>query len=88
MQFHHRLVAYLLTGIAVAVGLVAWRTSYLASETRLLALGVALAVLLQAGLGIFTLLAQAPLGLSMAHQVTAALVLTLAVAFAWRARRV
>ena len=88
VQFHHRLVAYLLTGIAVAVGLVAWRTSYLASETRLLALGVALAVLLQAGLGIFTLLAQAPLGLSIAHQVTAALVLTLAVAFAWRARRV
>ena len=51
-------------------------------------MGVATAVLVQAGLGIATLMARVPIGLGIAHQLMAALTLTLAVAFAWRVRRI
>lgn len=87
-QLHHRLLAYVLTIVAVAIGVSAWRSSYLARESKLLGLGVAVAVLLQVLLGIATLMAVAPLGLSIAHQLAAALVVGLAVAFAWRVRRI
>jgi cytochrome c oxidase assembly protein subunit 15 len=87
VQLHHRLVAYLLTVVAVATGVAAWRSSYLARESKLLAIGVTVAVLAQAVLGVVTLMAGAPLGLSIVHQVSAALVLGLGVAFAWRVRR-
>ena len=88
VQLHHRLVAYLLTVAALGLGAAAWQSSYLARESRMLGLGVAAGILLQAGLGIATLMAGAPLALSIAHQLTAALVLTLALGFAWRVRRV
>ncbi|MBL8556241.1 MAG: COX15/CtaA family protein [Phenylobacterium sp.] len=88
VQLHHRLVAYLLTAAAVALGVAAWRSTYLARTSKLLAVGVAGAVVTQALLGIATLMARAPLGLSIAHQLVAAAVLTLAVAFAWRVRRI
>jgi len=88
VQLHHRLVAYLLTVAALGMGAAAWRTHYLARQSKLLAVGVAAAVLAQAALGVATLMAGAPMGLSIAHQVVAALVLTLAVAFAWRVRRI
>ena len=41
----------------------------------------------QAALGIATLMTRVPIGLGVAHQLTAALTLCLAVAFAWRIRR-
>ncbi|CAN7225791.1 COX15/CtaA family protein [Phenylobacterium sp. LjRoot225] len=88
VQLHHRLVAYLLTGVAIACGIGAWRSTYLADDAKRLALAVTAAVLLQAGLGVVTLIAVAPVGLSLAHQVMAAVTLCLAVAFAWRVRRV
>jgi heme A synthase len=44
-------------------------------------------VLAQAALGVATLMAGAPLALSIAHQLLAAGVFTLAIAFAWRVRR-
>lgn len=88
VQLHHRLVAYVLTAVALAVGVAAWRSRYLASETKLLAVAVAGAVTLQALLGIATLMLGAPVLLSIVHQLAAALVLALAVAFAWRVRRV
>lgn len=88
VQLHHRLVAYLLTGVAVAVGWAAWRSNYLHHESKLLGASVAGAVVLQAVLGVATLMTQAPLGLSIAHQLVAALVLGLATAFAWRVRRI
>jgi heme a synthase len=88
VQLHHRLVAYLLLIVAMGLGAEAWRSSYLGAGSKRLALAVAAAVLLQAGLGVATLTNRAPLGLSIAHQVTAALVFTLAIAFAWRVRRV
>jgi cytochrome c oxidase assembly protein subunit 15 len=45
-------------------------------------------VIAQAGLGIATLMAGAPLWLSILHQLGAALLLAVATGFAWRARRV
>jgi cytochrome c oxidase assembly protein subunit 15 len=88
VQLHHRLVAYLLTVVAVGLGVAAWRSSYLARESKLLCVAVAGAVVAQAVLGIATLMLRAPVSLSIIHQLAAALVLTLAVAFAWRVRRV
>jgi cytochrome c oxidase assembly protein subunit 15 len=88
VQLHHRLVAYLLFIAALVFGFAAWRSSELAPDAKRLALSVAGAVELQACLGVVTLMAVAPLGLSLAHQVMAAITLCLAVAFAWRARRV
>lgn len=88
VQLHHRLVAYLLAGVAIAVGLAAWRSNYLHRQSKLLGVGVAAAVVLQAVLGVATLVTQAPVGLSIAHQLVAALVLGLATAFAWRVRRI
>lgn len=88
VQLHHRVLAYVLTIVAVAMGVGAWRSSYLAWESKLLGVAVAGAVVLQALLGIVTLMLRAPVGLAIAHQLAAALVLTLAVAFAWRVRRV
>ncbi|HEY0650915.1 COX15/CtaA family protein [Phenylobacterium sp.] len=88
VQLHHRLVAYVLTAVAVTLGVAAWRSRYLAHESKLLGVAVAGAVAAQALLGIATLMLGAPVGLSIVHQLAAALVLTLAVAFAWRVRRV
>jgi heme a synthase len=88
VQLHHRLVAYLLLVVAVSLGLGAWRSSYLAPESKLLGAAVAVAVVVQALLGIATLMARVPIGLGVAHQLMAALTLCLATAFAWRVRRV
>jgi cytochrome c oxidase assembly protein subunit 15 len=88
VQLHHRLMAYLLVVAAVVFGIGAWRSSYLARDAKLLALAVTGAVLLQACLGIATLMAVTPIGLAAVHQVMAALTLCIATAFAWRARRV
>ena len=88
VQLHHRLGAYLVTAVALAVGIGAWRSRYLARESKLLAAAVAVSVLFQAGLGVATLMAQVPVGLGVAHQLAAAVTLGLAVAFAWRVRRI
>jgi cytochrome c oxidase assembly protein subunit 15 len=88
VQMHHRLVAYLLTVVALTIGVMAWRSRYLAQDSKVLAVGVALLVLVQASLGIATLMARVPIGLGIAHQLTAALLLCLATAFAWRVRRI
>ena len=88
VQLHHRLVAYVLFAAAILFGAAAWRSNYLAHDAKLLALGVAAAVVLQAVLGVVTLVFAVPIGLGIAHQVTAAVTLCLAVAFAWRSRRI
>lgn len=87
VQLHHRLVAYVLTVGAVALGLGAWRSKYLGRESRLLGVAVAAAIGAQAVLGVATLMLRAPLGFSIVHQLAAALVFELAIAFAWRVRR-
>lgn len=88
VQLHHRLVAYLLVAAAVVFGIGACRSRYLARDSKQLALAVTGAVLLQACLGIVTLITVVPVGLGVAHQLMAAITLCLAVAFAWRARRI
>src|SRR5688572_5193903 len=55
VQLHHRIVAYVLTLVAVAIGWAAWRSNYLAWESKLLAMAVAGGVVLQAILGVVTL---------------------------------
>jgi cytochrome c oxidase assembly protein subunit 15 len=74
--------------VALGVGVGAWRSNYLGPEPRWLGLGVTVLVLAQAGLGVATLVARVPVSLGVAHQLTAALTLCLAVAFAWRVSRV
>jgi cytochrome c oxidase assembly protein subunit 15 len=88
VQLHHRLMAYLVTVVAIGLGVAAWRSKYLARESKLLAVAVAGAVVLQAVLGVATLMTRVPLALGILHQLMAALVLGLAVAFGWRVRRI
>jgi cytochrome c oxidase assembly protein subunit 15 len=88
VQLHHRLMAYLVTLVAIVFGIGAWRSNYLARDAKLSALSVTAAVLLQACLGVVTLMTVVPIVLGVAHQVMAAITFALAVGFAWRARRV
>jgi len=88
VQAHHRLVAYLAFVATLVVAACAWRSKSLAEGARQLALVLAGAVVLQVLLGIATLMAVVPFGLAMVHQLMAAVVFSLAIAFAWRARRI
>jgi cytochrome c oxidase assembly protein subunit 15 len=88
VQLHHRLMAYLVTAVALAMGISASRSSYLAPGSKALGVALGAAVLFQATLGVVTLVAHAPLALAIAHQLTAAGVFALSIAFAWRVRRV
>jgi cytochrome c oxidase assembly protein subunit 15 len=65
VQFDHRLVAYT---VAICAALYAWQVRSRA------AIALVHAVLLQVGLGIWTLLTQVPLELALAHQAGAMLV--------------
>jgi cytochrome c oxidase assembly protein subunit 15 len=80
VQFVHRSVGYLLWIVAVAHAIDAWR----ARQGQSGAFRLAGAVTVQAGLGIATLLYVVPLGLALAHQAMALVVLTLAVIHAER----
>ena len=82
-QFVHRMTAYALWAVAVLHALDALRAARAAGAWRM-ALMLAAGVTLQAGLGITTLLAQAPIGLSLAHQALAVVLLALAVTHAAR----
>ncbi len=77
-QFNHRLVAYLVVALAAVE---AWRTmaSGAAGRARASAGLLTAGVIGQAGLGIWTLLEAVPLGLGIAHQAGAAILLVLAV---------
>lgn len=85
-QFDHRLVAY-----AVFAGVLAlvWRARRLDSAGPLRPLSQALGacVTLQLVLGVATLWFQVPLAVALLHQVNAAVLLSLSVAFLWSARR-
>ena len=80
VQFDHRMLAYAIWLLVMMHLGDAWRLN---RELRG-ALILAVAVTLQAGLGIVTLVNQAPLPLAFAHQVMAILVLTVAVLHAER----
>jgi cytochrome c oxidase assembly protein subunit 15 len=70
VQFDHRLIAYT---VAICAAIYAWQVRSRAAKALLHA------VLLQVGLGIWTLLAQVPLWLALAHQAGAMLVFATAV---------
>ena len=59
VQFNHRLIAYV---AAIAALILAWRIGSLSAKA------LAAAVLLQIGLGIWTLIAQVPLSVALMHQ--------------------
>ena len=75
VQFDHRMMAYTVLIVSLLHAFDALRASR-AAATR--AVVLALAVTLQAALGILTLLHQVPIGLGLAHQGMALVVLTLA----------
>jgi cytochrome c oxidase assembly protein subunit 15 len=74
VQFDHRMLAYTIWVLALVHAEDAWGTPAFRS-----ALAVAVLISAQATLGIVTLLHVAPLGLSLAHQMLAVVVLTAAV---------
>jgi cytochrome c oxidase assembly protein subunit 15 len=79
VQFDHRMLAYVIWLVATLHACDDWRTR------RDLSAGVLAGVVtLQAGLGIATLLHQAPLSLALAHQMLAIVVFTMAVIHAER----
>jgi cytochrome c oxidase assembly protein subunit 15 len=87
VQFNHRLMAYGLFALAVGTAIAAARAQRIAWAVRGLAIAMGLLVAAQASLGVATLMARAPVSLSIVHQAGAAIVLAVAVSFAWRARR-
>jgi cytochrome c oxidase assembly protein subunit 15 len=88
VQFNHRVLAYALFAAALGLAVSAVRSVRLAVQARGLFVALGVAVSLQAGLGVATLMHQAPLALSAAHQALAAIVLLVAVVLAWRTQRV
>jgi cytochrome c oxidase assembly protein subunit 15 len=88
VQFHHRIGAYLLFLGAWVVAITAKRAAILPGAAKRLAHATAGLVTLQAVLGIVTLVNVTPLWLAIAHQALAAVVLAVALTFAWRVRRI
>ncbi|MDP1618378.1 COX15/CtaA family protein [Phenylobacterium sp.] len=88
VQLHHRLGGYVLTIAVIWMAISARRTNYVPPPAKRLIMATTHATLLQALLGIATLMLAVPLWLGMLHQLMAAVVLGLATAFAWRIRRV
>jgi heme a synthase len=82
-QFDHRLVAYLVVLFTLGQAYAAWRRAP-GSPLARRAAGLAALALLQAGLGIATLLFVVPIGLALAHQAMALALFGAAVAH-WRA---
>jgi cytochrome c oxidase assembly protein subunit 15 len=87
VQFNHRLTAYILILGAIVAAVLARRTRSLPRSAPTLAVILAGLVVAQAALGIATLMTHAPLWLALPHQCMAALVLAVALSFAWRVRR-
>ncbi|MEI9965867.1 MAG: COX15/CtaA family protein [Caulobacteraceae bacterium] len=87
VQFNHRLLAYVLMIGSVTAAALAMRSRALIRAGRWIAVAFAVLVVCQASLGITTLMLQAPLGLALAHQCLAAVVLATGLTFAWRVRR-
>lgn len=85
-QFNHRLWAYGLFAGGVSLAIACLRGPGRAA--RALALAILAALVVQIALGAATLLLTVPLPLALAHQFTAAVILALATALAWSARRI
>jgi cytochrome c oxidase assembly protein subunit 15 len=86
-QFDHRAMAYGLLVLALGVAVAGLSSRRAPPDLRWLAVTLGLLVAMQVVLGIATLLSLVALPLALLHQVTAALIVVIAVAFAWRTRR-
>jgi cytochrome c oxidase assembly protein subunit 15 len=84
VQFDHRMTAYTVAVLSLLHAIDAYRYDRGGSVAAGAAL-VAVAALVQIALGVLTLLQSAPIGLAMAHQATALVVLTMATLHACRA---
>jgi cytochrome c oxidase assembly protein subunit 15 len=87
VQFNHRLLAYAIVCLAVAISVSAIGSRRAPPGVRMLGLAVGIVSVLQGVLGVAVLLSLVSLPLALLHQTTAAILLATAVAFAWRARR-
>lgn len=79
IQFNHRILAYIIVGLAIWVALSARQMRHLQRPVAVLLV----LIFWQVGLGIWTLLSAAPLGLSLLHQFSSILVF-LAGLWVWR----
>ena len=86
VQFNHRLGAYLLFAATLAFTFQVLRTQF-GGPVKPLANLAAFLVAAQAAVGVWTLMAVAPLSLSILHQTGAVLVLAVLTVLAWRIRR-
>ena len=87
VQFNHRVMAYLVTIVVAGLVGVIVTSRYATAAAKTLALALAGVVVVQVLLGIATLMAGAPLWLSILHQLWAVALLTTALALVWRLRR-
>ena len=87
VQLHHRLGAYALFVGSIFMAVLARRAYYLAGQARGLAALAAVAVTIQALIGVATLMSGVPVWLGVLHQLGAVVVLAVATGFAWRVRR-
>jgi cytochrome c oxidase assembly protein subunit 15 len=85
VQFNHRLVAYTVVALGLWQAVAIWRTGT-SGTIRMSALLLGAALLTQMTLGIVTLLHAVPIGLGIAHQGLAAVVLAIAVRHLWLVR--
>lgn len=81
VQFLHRMVAYILSGVAILHAIDVARTLRSGRAVKG-AIWLAVAVTLQAAIGIMTLLHQVPISLALLHQAMAIVILTIAVVHA------
>ena len=87
VQFNHRMVAYAVVIAAVGIAGSGLNSHLLMGQSRSLALAVGVMAVLQACLGVATLMTRVPLPLALIHQAGAAVLLALATALMWRVRR-
>jgi cytochrome c oxidase assembly protein subunit 15 len=87
VQFNHRMVAYAVVIASVGVAGSGLNSLLLMGQSRALALAVGVMAVLQALLGVATLMTRVPLPLALIHQAGAAILLALATALMWRVRR-
>lgn len=83
VQFHHRVLALLTTGLVISLCMGLWNRAPQARGWLLALLG---AVIAQGGLGVLTLLHQVPVNLGAAHQAGAVILLTAAIGVCHRLR--
>ena len=87
VQFNHRMVAYAVVIAAVGIAGSGLNSQLLMGQSRALALAVGVMAVVQALLGVATLMMRVPLPLALLHQAGAAILLALATALMWRVRR-